>query len=110
MNNIYLMALGLNSWGLAITILAQSYDPGGTRIVPPRILLHWQNGQGFAKKFRSPHTFHATISRAYHRWATPLGIYTSLANFHLFQLETVKLSGIPFSGLSALSFSKAHQG
>ena len=33
-NNIYLMALGLNSWGLTIKILAQTLDLGGTRLVP----------------------------------------------------------------------------
>ena len=93
-------------WGLTVTILAQSFDLGGTRLVPPRVLLQWQNGQAFVKFFKSPQTFPAVISRAYHNWATPLGIYTSLANFHLFQLGTVKLSGLPFIGLSALSFSK----
>ena len=62
------------------------------------------------KFFKAPHTFHGVISSAYHKWATPLGICTSLVNFHLFQLATVKLCGLPFIGMSALSFSRAHRG
>ena len=50
-NNIYLMALGLNSWGLTVKILAQSLDLGGTRLVPPRVLVQWQPGQVFVKVF-----------------------------------------------------------
>ena len=62
------------------------------------------------KFFKAPHTFHGVISSAYHKWATPLGICTGLVNFHLFQLATVKLCGLPFIGMSALSFSRAHRG
>ena len=104
------MALGLNSWGLTIKILAQTLDLEGTRLVPPRILLQWQHGQAFVNFFKAPHSFHGVISSAYHKWGTPLGICTSLVNFHLFQLATVKLSGLPFIGMSALSFSRARRG
>ena len=109
-NNTYLMALGLNSWGLTVKIPAQSLDLGGTRLVPPRVLLQWQHGKAFVKFFKSPHTFQVVVLRAYHNWAPPLGICTSLANFHLFQLGTVKLSGLPFIGMAAFSFSKARRG
>ena len=86
---------GLNSWGLTVKILARSFDLGGTRLVSPRVLLRWQHGQAFVKFFKSPHTFQVVVSWAYHNWAAPLGICTSLANFHFFQLGTDKLSGLP---------------
>ena len=121
-NNICPMALGLNSWGLTVKILAQPLHMRGTRLVPPRILLQWQHGQAFVKFFKSPHTFHGVISNAYHEWATPLGICTSLVNLHLYQLGTVKLTSflchapsspvttLPFIGVSALSFSRTRRG
>ena len=104
------MALGLNSWGLMLKILAQSIDLGGTKLVPPRVLLQWQHGQAFMKFFKSPHTFQVVVSPAYHNWAAPLGICTSLANFHLFQLGTVKLSGLPFIGIPALVLQSPRRG
>ena len=109
-NNIYLAALGLNSWGLTVKIMAQPRERGGLGLVPPKVLLQWQHGQAFVKFFRRPHIFLNIISRAYHAWADPLGICISLVNFHLFQLATVRLTGIPFIGTSALSFSRARKG
>ena len=107
---IYHTALRTNSWGLTHRILAQPEELGGIGLVPPKTFLFWQHASAFVRMLDGPtQRDHVTV-KAYDSWASQLGVVVSRTSLPFFQLSKVPLSGTPFLGLSARSFSKARRG
>ena len=108
--SIFHTALKTNSWGLTHQILAHPEEQGGTGLVPPDIFLRWQHGSAFARFVSDPNLFCPLLTVSFKRWAAPLGVVVSKATIPFFQLAKIPLSGVPFLGSSAQSFSKARKG
>ena len=110
LRDVYCTALKLDSWGVVLPILAQSFSKGGYQLIMPHVYLLWQHTHCFVRYVHQQVALPPIMVTAFQSWCQQVGFHPNPDDLFLLQVGMVQWRSMPSLGLHAKSFSKVRKG